>query len=222
MKTLPSQKKREVLDMITKRPTEFAYQQLVKIGRIPVAVQRKDEGYKFANLAADIRIWVFFGGGKDALPRMTHNALVRYAPQEKGKMSSIVNTSAGGGYAPFVIVDDVNDKNSVTAKQLVAQKRPTPLQCELPVFVGAQVVQVSRILKEINTQINSEEATAYVTLGLLNSLKVQLKEILSFLHPRSIEYVYRSIELIENKIPKAEIKRYFKLLIKLKIELLNI
>jgi uncharacterized circularly permuted ATP-grasp superfamily protein len=209
MKTLPSQKRREVLEMITKRPTEFAYQQLVKIGRIPVAVQRKDEGYRFANLAADIRIWVFYGAGKNALPKMTHNALVRYAPQEKGKMSSIVNTSAGGGYAPFVIVDDVNDKNAVTAKELVAQKRPNELQCELPVFVAAQVVQVSRILKEINAQLESEESTAYVVLGLLNSLKLQLKEILSFLHPRSIEYVYRSIDLIEAKIPKKEIKTYF-------------
>ena len=45
---------------------------------------------------------------------MSHNALVRYAPQEKGKMSSIVNTSAGGGYAPFVITDDTNSPEAVT------------------------------------------------------------------------------------------------------------
>jgi len=210
MKTLPLQKKREVLEMIDKRPTEFAYQQLVKIGRIPVAVQRKDEGYRFANLAADIRIWVFYGGGKDALPKMTHNALVRYAPQEKGKMSSIVNTSAGGGYAPFVIVDDVNDKNSVSAKELVKEEAPKRLPCELPVFVGAQVVQVSRILKEISSKLEEDETSAFVTLSLLNSLKIQLKEILSFLHPRSIEQVYKSIDYVETKINKTEIKQYFK------------
>ncbi len=84
-----------------------------------MAVKRKTEGYRFANLAADIRLWVFFGGGEDALPKLTHNALVRYAPQERGKMSSIVNTSAGGGYAPFVIVDDTDDSEAKTP-----EKRP--------------------------------------------------------------------------------------------------
>mgnify|MGYP001265438456 CR=1 FL=1 len=221
MKTLPAAKKKEVLEMIDKRPTEFAYQQLVKIGRIPVAVQRKDEGYRFANLAADIRIWVFYGGGKDALPRMTHNALVRYAPQERGKMSSIVNTSAGGGYAPFVITDDVNDKNSVTAKELVAERSPKLFTSDIPVFVGAQIVQVSRILKEINTQLAKEDASAYITLGLLNSLKVQLKEILSFLHPRSIEAIYRAIDFVETKIPKSEIKKYFRTVDKAQNRIVN-
>lgn len=210
MKTLPSAKKKEVLEMIDKHPTEFAYQQLVKIGRIPVAVQRKEDGFRFANLAADIRIWVFYGGEKDALPKMTHNALVRYAPHERGKMSSIVNTSAGGGYAPFVIVDDVNDKNSVTAAKLVEEIAPKTLSSELPVFVGAQIVQVSRILKDIDRQLNREDANAFITLGHLQALKIQLKEILSFLHPRSIEAIYRAIDFVEAKIPKGEIKKYFK------------
>ncbi|MCO4754357.1 MAG: hypothetical protein KC478_07730 [Bacteriovoracaceae bacterium] len=212
LKTLPPAQRREVIKMIKKRPEEFAYQQLVKIGRIPVAVQRKADGHRFANLAADIRIWVFFGGGEDALPRMSHNALVRYAPQERGKMSSIVNTSAGGGYAPFVIVDDTNDKNSVSAKDLVKSEEPKPLTCDIPVFVGAQIVQISRMLKEANTLLNKEETSARELTGLLESMKSQLKEILSFLHPRSIEYIYKATDLLEAKLSKREIEAGLKVI----------
>lgn len=210
LKTLPPQQKREVLAMIAKRPEDFAYQQLVKIGRIPVAVKRKTEGFRFANLAADIRIWVFYGGGENDLPKMTHNALVRYAPQERGKMSSIVNTSVGGGYAPFVIVDDTNDKDSASARELTKPKEPLPLSCDIPVFVGAQIVQIARMLREANTLMEKDNTSALELHALLNSMKAQLKEVLSFLHPRSIEYIYRAIDLLEAKLPKREITSHYK------------
>jgi len=206
LKTLPPAQRREVIKMIKKRPEEFAYQQLVKIGRIPVAVQRKADGHRFANLAADIRIWVFYGGGEDALPRMTHNALVRYAPQERGKMSSIVNTSAGGGYAPFVIIDDTNSKQSVSAKELVKSEQPKALECAIPVFVGAQIVQISRMLKVANKLLDQDSTSARELKGLLESMKAQLKEILSFLHPRSIEYIYKATDLLDAKISKREVE----------------
>lgn len=206
LKTLPKSQKEEVLRMIQKRPEEFAYQQLVKIARIPVAVQRKEEGYKFANLAADIRAWVFFGGGDQAMPRMSHNALVRYAPQEKGKMSSIVNTSAGGGYAPFVIIDDTNNKDSVTAKELVKAKDPVVIDCALPVFVAAQMVQISRMLKEANQMLNAEQTYTLELMNAMSEMKLQLKEIISFLHPRAIENIYKIIELLETKVTKTQIK----------------
>lgn len=212
LKTLPPQQRKEVLAMIEKKPEDFAYQQLVKIGRIPVAVQRKNEGFRFANLAADIRIWVFFGGGKNDLPKMTHNALVRYAPQERGKMSSIVNTSAGGGYAPFVIVDDTNDKDATSAAILTKAKEPLPLTTELPVFVGAQIVQISRMLKEANSLLEQENASAMKLASILGSMKAQLKEVLSFLHPRSIEYIYKAIDLVDAKIPKTEVQDYYKVI----------
>lgn len=208
LKTLPKDKKEEVLEMIQEKPQDFAYQQLVKIARIPVAVSRKD-GYRFANLAADIRMWVFFGGGKNELPRITHNALVRYAPQEKGKMSSIVNTSAGGGYAPFVIVDDINSPNAISADELVKPKIPVPHQTRIPVFVGAQMVQISRMLKEAVRLLNLEKTCAYELLGLALSLKVQLKEVLSFFHPRVIENIYKIIDILEAKNPKKEIARFY-------------
>lgn len=212
LKTLSISKKNEVLDMIRKKPKDFAYQQLVKIGRIPVAVKRKDQGYRFANLAADIRLWVFYGAGKNALPKLTHNALVRYAPQEKGKMSSIVNTSAGGGYAPFVIVDDINEKNSVTAKELTAPLKPNIFQTKFPVFVAAQMVQVSKLLQESNKLLTKDSTCAYELLGTMISLKLQLREILSFLHPRAIESIYKIIDLLESKFSKSEVSAYYKLI----------
>jgi uncharacterized circularly permuted ATP-grasp superfamily protein len=208
LKTLPKAQKEEVLQMIQEKPTEFAYQQLVRIARIPVAVQRKEEGYKFANLAADIRAWVFFGGGKDAMPRMSHNALVRYAPSEKGKMSSIVNTSAGGGYAPFVIVDDTNDKNSVTPKELTTAKEPIVINSALPVFVAAQMVQIGRMLREANEMLNAKNTYTLELMNLTVGMKTQLKEIISFLHPRAIESIYKIIDILETKVTKTEIKEH--------------
>ncbi|MBD65774.1 MAG: hypothetical protein CME62_11240 [Halobacteriovoraceae bacterium] len=208
LKTMSQSKKQEVLKMIEKNPREFAYQQLVKIARIPVAVQRKEIGFKFANLAADIRTWIFFGAGKDELPRMSHNALVRYAPQEKGKMSSIVNTSAGGGYAPFVIVDDVNHKNSVSARELVKPKTPVVQHTYLPVFVAASIVQVARMLKSANEILNRDETYATELLVQVYSVRSQLKEILSFIHPRAIEHVYKIIDMLETKVPKSSMKEH--------------
>lgn len=210
LKTLPKAKKEEVLKMIKEDPTSFAYQQLVKIARIPVAVQRKEEGFKFANLAADIRTWIFFGAGKNALPRMSHNALVRYAPQEKGKMSSIVNTSSGGGYAPFVIMDDTNDKNAIAAKDLVKPKVPVRINTELPVFVAAQMVQISRMLKAMNELLDAEETYAAEIIDQAYGLKNQLKEILAYIHPRAIEHVYKIIDTVEAKVSKNDTKEYLR------------
>src|SRR5690606_29876486 len=98
-------------------------------------------------------------------PKMTHNALVRYAPQERGAMSSIVNTSAGGGYAPFVIVDDTNDKNAINAKDLIKPKEPIILGSEIPVFAGAQMVQISRMIQDMVTRLSEGTASAYDLLG---------------------------------------------------------
>jgi len=212
LKTLPKQEKEAVLKMITEAPEVYAYQQLVKIARIPVAVQRKAEGYKFANLAADIRMWVFFGAGEGVLPKVSHNALVRYAPQEKGKMSSIVNTSAGGGYAPFVITDDTNDKNSVSASELATPQEVVQMQSSLPIFVGAQMVQISRMIKDAVRILDKEDASAYELLGMAIGMKMQLKEVLSFLHPRVIENIYKMIELLEAKLDKREIATYYNII----------
>lgn len=208
LKTLSAKDRKKVIKMIEKSPENYAYQQLVKIGRIPVAMKKKGNEYKFANLAADIRMWVFFGGGKNELPRVSHNALVRYAPQEKGKMSSIVNTSAGGGYAPFVIVDDTKDKASISPKELASPQEPKKLPCSLPVFVGAQLTQVARLLKKSHDLLQESELNSQELLELLLTMKVQLKEVLSYLHPKSIVNIYKAIEILEKKQPLKEIAQY--------------
>lgn len=208
MKTLSEASKKEVLEMIRKNPSHYAYQKLVKIARIPVAMKDKSRT-RFANLAADIRLWVFYGGGPKTLPRMTHNALVRYAPEEKGPMSSIVNTSKGGGYAPFVVVDDVGSPESVTAAEFIKTKNPVPLQTHLPMFVAAQLIQVARLATEIYNHLKNGTADSYTLLGLALHLKTQCREVLSFLNPRAIEPIYRMIDLMETKQATLEIAAYF-------------
>ena len=144
--TLDERKRREVIEESRKNPEQFAYQKVVKIARIPVAVRHQGgNGFRFANLAADIRMWVFYGGN-DTLPRLTHNALVRYAPKEKGPMSSIVNTSKGGGYAPFAVIDDLGTDQSISGREFAAAREPAQFQSSLPAFVAAQVVQVANII----------------------------------------------------------------------------
>lgn len=208
MKTLSDETKKEVLDMIRKNPGHYAYQKLVKIARIPVAMKDK-EGTRFANLAADIRLWVFFGGGAKALPKMTHNALVRYAPEEKGPMSSIVNTSKGGGYAPFVVVDDVGTPDSVTAAEFIRTKAPVPLQTHLPMFVAAQLIQVSRLATEIYNHLKNGTGDSYIMLGLTLFLKTQCREVLSFMNPRAIEPIYKMIDMLESKQSSLAVAAYF-------------
>ncbi len=208
MKTLSDASKKEVIEMITKDPAHFAYQKLVKIARIPVAMKDKN-GTRFANLAADIRLWVFYGGGAKTLPKMTHNALVRYAPEEKGPMSSIVNTSKGGGYAPFVVIDDVGSPDSVTASEFIKTKAPVPLQTHLPMFVAAQLIQVSRLSTEIYNHLKNDTADSYILLGLTLSLKTQCREVLSFMNPRAIEPIYKLIDALEAKQATLLIAAYF-------------
>ncbi len=208
MKTLSNDSKKEVMEMVRKNPSHYAYQKLVKIARIPVAMKDKT-GTRFANLAADIRLWVFYGGGAKALPKMTHNALVRYAPEEKGPMSSIVNTSKGGGYAPFVVIDDVGTPEAVTAAEFIKQKSPVPLQTHLPMFVAAQLIQVSRLATEIYNHLKNGTADSYTMLGLALSLKTQSREVLSFMNPRAIEPIYKIIDVLESKQATLAIAAYF-------------
>jgi uncharacterized circularly permuted ATP-grasp superfamily protein len=221
MKTLSDQAKKEVMDMIKKNPSHYAYQKLVKIARIPVAMKDR-RGSRFANLAADIRLWVFYGGGAKTLPKMTHNALVRYAPEEKGPMSSIVNTSKGGGYAPFVVIDDVGSPDAVTASEFIKTKSPVPLQTHLPMFVAAQLIQVSRLATEIYNHLKNDTADSYVLLGLALSLKTQCREVLSFMNPRAIEHVYKLIDILEAKQASMDIAAYFEQINQNQLQLVSI
>ncbi len=207
--TLDERKRREVIKEARKNPEQYAYQKVVKIARIPVAVrQNGGNGFRFANLAADIRMWVFYGGN-ETLPKLTHNALVRYAPKEKGPMSSIVNTSKGGGYAPFVVVDDINHPDAVSAREASAAREPAPLQSALPAFVGAQLVQVANMVHELRKLVRDSEAEQYRISGYLYALKLQVREINSFIHPRCMETIYSMIELMEKRIDSKNIAAYY-------------
>jgi uncharacterized circularly permuted ATP-grasp superfamily protein len=207
--TLDDKKRREVIKEVRKNPESYAYQKVVKIGRIPVAVKKHGaSGFRFANLAADIRMWVFYGGN-DTLPKVTHNALVRYAPKEKGPMSSIVNTSKGGGYAPFVVVDDIGLSNSISGRELAAPHDPAPLQTSMPAFVGAELVQVANVVHELRRLVSDPSAELYRVSGYLYALKIQVREVASFIHPRCMETIYSMVELVEKLNKSKKIADYF-------------
>ena len=207
--TLDDRKRREVIAEARKNPENYAYQKVVRIARIPVAMKNSGgTGFRFANLAADIRMWVFYGGN-DTLPRLTHNALVRYAPKEKGPMSSIVNTSKGGGYAPFAVIDDTHSKDSVSGREFAAEREPAVFQSSLPAFVAAQMVQVANLVHELRRLIHEPSSELYLLSGYLFSLKLQVREIASFIHPRCMETIYSMIEVVEKRLDSKTIAEYF-------------
>lgn len=170
--------RRKVLEEVRLNPGGFAYQKVVKIARLPVAV-RSRSGYRFANLAADIRMWVFFGA-QGELPRLTHNALVRFAPEETGPMSSIVNTSKGGGYAPFVVVDDGGSPDAVPAKKLAVPPEPLSPKCGIPVFAAAQILRMADWVSELRESLRSHGETAGGILDRVEALRLQMREVASF------------------------------------------
>ncbi|MBN20549.1 MAG: hypothetical protein CL678_04605 [Bdellovibrionaceae bacterium] len=209
LKTLSEREKQKVIKKALKSPNTYAYQRLVNIARIPVAMKRtKKDPIHLANLAADIRMWAFYGAGEDfTKPKLTHNGLVRFAPEETGENSSIVNTSKGGGYAPLIVVDDLNHPQAVPTTELMKKSHAVPIQIDTPVFVGAQIYQVGYILKTIEKELSSENCLAERVLDLLESLKWQCREILSYLHPNQMEPVNHSIRLLEKLVSKKKIEK---------------
>ena len=220
LKTLSNAERKEVLSKARANPKDYAYQKLVRIGRIPIAKKDKAREYHFANFAADIRMWSFYGAGTEAVkPRLTHNGLIRTAPVEKGAMSSIVNTSKGGGYAPMVVVDDIGHPASVSVDALTFKRSPAPAASDLPHFVGGQLVQISQIVGELREQLKRGQAEALDAYGFCLSLKKQCREILSFLHPTNMESVNEMIEVLERQIQKARIRKFFDRRTKLRIQI---
>lgn len=197
--TLPENKKKAVIKEAAENPTEWAYQKLVKIARIPVAV-REDGRVRFSNLAADIRMWCFWGAG-DAFPkpRLTHNGLVRFAPKEKGPLSSIVNTSKGGGYAPLLVIDDTDSPDSCTVLELTATKTAPTQATSTPIFIGAQIYQISRMVQKALHCLGEESTKPAYMLELGVQLKNQLNEVLSYLSPKNMEPLSAYISILEKK-----------------------
>lgn len=202
---LPRRERSRVLKAVGDSPTSFAYQKMVRIGRIPVSMKSSaGEQYRLANLAADLRMWVLFGG-EGSIPRMTRNALVRFAPVEKGALSSTVNTSKGGGYAPFVIVSDRCD---LKKNQSVNPLLPVPVE-QLPVFAAAQLIQILRMIGLLKAELERPSPSAYRIYGILLGLSLQIKEVAAFLDPRAAEVVHAWLKRVESKIDRRAIAGYF-------------
>lgn len=208
--TLPEAKKKKVLEEARKSPTEWAYQKLVKIARIPVA--RKESGrVRFSNLAADIRMWCFWGAGPTfSKPRLTHNGLVRYAPQEKGPLSSIVNTSKGGGYAPLLVIDDCNTQESCTVLDLTSTKTPPAHTISTPNFIGAQIYQISRQIQRLFNLLEDAATTPSALFSNATELKSQLNEVLSYLSPKNMEPLSAFISILGRRTGEKKLKKIYK------------
>jgi uncharacterized circularly permuted ATP-grasp superfamily protein len=224
LKTMSSANRKEILSKARANPKDYAYQKLVRIGRIPIAKKDKAQHYHFANIAADIRMWAFYGGTntsntESCLPRLTHNGLIRTAPVEKGALSSIVNTSKGGGYAPMVVIDDINHPGSINVDELIAKREPAPATSDLPHFVGGQLVQISYIVNDLRTQLKSGTVEAFDIYSLCMSLKRQCREVLSFLHPVSMESVNETIEALERHIQKTRLRKFYERRARLRIQI---
>jgi uncharacterized circularly permuted ATP-grasp superfamily protein len=175
--------RRRVLAEIRRNPGSFAYQRVVRIARIPVAVRSSPaRGYRFANRAADVRMWMFYGTDGE-LPRLTRNALVRFAPEDKGPLSSIVNTSKGGGYAPFVVVDDIEDGNSIPARDLAIPPSPIQSRCGIPAFAAAQILRMADWVEQLRGILESPEGDAGSVFDLLDALGRQMRDVASFFDP---------------------------------------
>jgi uncharacterized circularly permuted ATP-grasp superfamily protein len=233
LKTLSQAERKEIIAKAKASPKDYAYQKLVRIGRIPIAKpdsqgRKGARGFHFANIAADIRMWAFYGAGapdsetsRTGLPRLTHNGLIRTAPVEKGALSSIVNTSKGGGYAPMVVVDDIGHPGSVAIETLTQKRQPAPATSDLPHFVGAQLVQVAQIVGEMREQLRNGAQSQPETLDLYSlcmGLKKQCREILSFLHPSNMESLNEMIETLERGIKKTAIRAFFERRAKLRVK----
>jgi uncharacterized circularly permuted ATP-grasp superfamily protein len=229
LKTMSQGERKEIIAKARSAPKDYAYQKLVRIGRIPVAKKDKAHAYHYANIAADIRMWAFYGAaspneGTRILPRLTHNGLIRTAPVEKGAMSSIVNTSKGGGYAPMVVVDDIGHPGAVGVEALTAKRNPAPATSDLPHFVGGQLVQIAHIVAELREQLrgssaNNPDVEVLDIYSLCLSLKKQCREILSFLHPTNMESVNEMLETLERQIKKSRIRVHFERRAKLRIRI---
>jgi hypothetical protein len=108
-----------------------------------------------------------------------------------------------------VVVDDIGCEESVSAREAAAGRDPVPFQSALPAFVGAQMVQVANIIHELRKLVRDPGAEMYRVSGYLYALKLQVREITSFIHPRCMETIYSMIELIEKRVDQKGIAAYY-------------
>ncbi len=205
---LTRRERSRILREVRDRPDGYAYQRLVRIGRIPVSMKAASgELYRIANLAADLRMWVLYGG-EGTTPKLTRNALVRFAPVEKGPLSSTVNTSKGGGYAPFVIVDDSPDSSTLRSPLRFHEPDSVPVD-HVPVFSAAQLIQILRMMAQLRVELDQPSPSAYRIYGILLGLSLQIKEVAAFLDPEAPEIIHSWLRRVEGKIDRRAIASFF-------------
>ncbi len=208
LQTLSPSEQRKIIAQARANPRDFAYQRLVRIARIPVALHKAD-AYRYSNIAADLRMWMFYGAGSECpLPRLTHNALIRTAPYEKGPMSSTVNTSKGGGYAPMVVVDDIGHPDAISAEKLLEANQPIDPSADLPSFVGAQLIQISEMVTQLREGLSRRSGEAYRVFSEVQDLKRQCREVLSFMHVRCMEPINEMMEMLQGKSGKTKTEAF--------------
>jgi len=59
LKSMSVAGRKTVLNKARMSPKKFAYQKLVRIARLPIALMDRKEGYRYSNRAADLRMWAF-------------------------------------------------------------------------------------------------------------------------------------------------------------------
>lgn len=160
-----------------------------------------------------MRMWSFFGDGKTfSTPKLTHNALVRFAPEEKGPLSSIVNTSQGGGYASLLVVDNLKNQKSVSIREYLQKvkvdtktfKLPNQL-FSLPHFVGAQLIQIAKITDSLEFAINlASDKNASVLpswiIELFFSIKTQTLEVVSYMTQKFWNQFQMPLSILKNEL----------------------
>jgi uncharacterized circularly permuted ATP-grasp superfamily protein len=203
LRCLSFKKRRMVVRNFVKHPKRYALQRLVFMGHIPAPVKSGNQ-LRYANLAADLRMWAFYGAGAHhPRPTLTRNALMRTAPAEKGPMSSIVNTSKGGGYAPVAVVETNMVKKADSSSQ-----RPQIIDGRLqilPLMSAAKILQTARICNELKNTLKHDRSMGKV-LYLSDELRSQVREISCFLSSDSVARV-QDIHLWKTRFVKAFVKK---------------
>jgi hypothetical protein len=108
----------------------------------------------------------------------------------------------------MVVIDDIGHPDAVRIPELVDETPAVPQTTDLPFFVAAQIVQISRLAQDIWNRLDQPVLTANQLYGSALALKLQTREIVSFLHPRNMEPLHRFTERLEKKIDREEIARF--------------
>ena len=197
--SLDRRSRARILSEARRHPEQFAFQRRIPMGRIPVVVRGRRTGrLRISERAADLRMWMFFGADGTP-PQLTRNALVRVAPGARGIPGALVNTSQGGGYAPFAVIDDLDSPDALPALEAARPQEPAPLEGGLPAFACAQLIQLASQVRELRSLVRDPCAAAGSLHTLATALDLQLREVASFLHPACPEALSKISAILERE-----------------------